>query len=162
MAKAVYPGSFDPITNGHLDLISRAAEIFEEVIVAVSINSKKTPLFTMEERVEMIREILKPYPNVRVDSFQGLTVDYLKAQEANVIVRGLRAVSDFENELQMAVTNKKLQPTIETMFMMAKPDFSFISSSLIKEIAAFNGCIKGFVPELVEINMKKKFCEKNS
>lgn len=162
MAKAVYPGSFDPITNGHLDLISRAAEIFEEVIVAVSINSKKTPLFTMEERVEMIREILKPYPNVRVDSFQGLTVDYLKAQDANVIVRGLRAVSDFENELQMAVTNKKLQPTIETMFMMAKPDFSFISSSLIKEIAAFNGCIKGFVPELVEINMKKKFCEKNS
>jgi len=153
---AVYPGSFDPITNGHLDIIERAANVFDQVIVAVSVNSAKKPLFTMEERVELLREVLRPYPNVRVDSFTGLTVDYVVSQKAQVIIRGLRAISDFENELQMAVTNRKLKPAVETFFMMARAEYSFISSSLIKEIANYGGCIKGFVPEVVEKRIKDK------
>lgn len=156
MKIAVYPGSFDPITNGHLDIIERAANVFDQVIVAVSVNSAKKPLFTMEERVELLREVLHPYPNVSVDSFTGLTVDYVVSQNAQVIIRGLRAISDFENELQMAVTNRKLKPAVETFFMMARAEYSFISSSLIKEIANYGGCIKGFVPEVVEKRIRNK------
>ncbi|AVX20945.1 MAG: pantetheine-phosphate adenylyltransferase [Bacillota bacterium] len=159
MKIAVYPGSFDPITNGHLDIIERAADVFDQVIVAVSVNSAKKPLFSMEERVELLREVLRPYPNVRVDSFTGLTVDYVVSQKARVIIRGLRAISDFENELQMAVTNRKLKPSVETFFMMARAEYSFISSSLIKEIANYGGCIKGFVPEVVEIKIKEKLAQ---
>lgn len=154
---AVYPGSFDPVTNGHLDIIERAAQVFDEVIVAVSKNSGKLPLFTFEERVEMLATVLKPYDNVRVDSFYGLTVTYTREQGATAIIRGLRAISDFENEFQMALTNKKLEPGVETIFMMAQADFSFLSSSLVKEVASYRGCINAFVPALVEQRLRQKF-----
>lgn len=158
MKIAVYPGSFDPVTNGHLDIIERAAQIFDRVIVAVSVNSKKQPLFPMEQRVEMLREVLVDYNNVEVDSFEGLTVEYVVKREAQSIIRGLRAISDFDNEFQMAVTNKKIRPQVETLFMMSKADYSFLSSSLIKEIASLNGCVKEFVPEVVEQALQNKFC----
>ncbi|HEX3031618.1 MAG TPA: pantetheine-phosphate adenylyltransferase [Bacillota bacterium] len=156
MKRAVYPGSFDPVTNGHLDIISRAAAIFDEVIVAISVNSAKKPLFTMEERAEMIRQSLPPCTNVKVDFFTGLTVEYVQKVQAHVIIRGLRAISDFESELQIAMVNKKLQQEVETLFMMSKSDYSFLSSSIIRELAHYGGCIKGFVPEIVE----KKLVEK--
>lgn len=158
MKIAVYPGSFDPVTNGHLDIIERAAQIFDRVIVAVSVNSKKQPLFPMEQRVEMLREVLADYNNVEVDSFEGLTVEYVVKREAQSIIRGLRAISDFDNEFQMAVTNKKIRPQVETLFMMSKADYSFLSSSLIKEIASLNGSVKEFVPEVVEQALQNKFC----
>ncbi|MFZ3170516.1 MAG: pantetheine-phosphate adenylyltransferase [Carboxydocellales bacterium] len=161
MRTAVYPGSFDPITNGHLDIVERAAAIFDEVIVAVSVNSSKKSLFSMDERVDMIGKVVAPYKNVQVDKFTGLTVDYVATRGAQIIIRGLRAISDFDNEFQMAVTNKKVQPNIETLFMMAKTDYSFLSSSLTKEIAKYGGCVKGFVPELVEINLREKFAKGN-
>lgn len=154
---AVYPGSFDPVTNGHLDIIIRAAQVFDEVVVAVSKNSGKQPLFTIEERVELLNTILIPYDNVRVDSFYGLTVNYTREQGANAIIRGLRAISDFENEFQMALTNKKLQPDVETIFMMAQADVSFLSSSVVKEVASYGGCIHAFVPALVEQRLRQKF-----
>ncbi|HEX3032821.1 MAG TPA: pantetheine-phosphate adenylyltransferase [Bacillota bacterium] len=156
MKIAVYPGSFDPITNGHLDIIERAAAIFDQVIVAISVNSAKRPLFSMDERAELIKKAIQPYPNVKVDSFTGLTVEYVKNTGAQVIIRGLRAISDFESELQMAMVNKKLRPETETMFMMAKKDYSFLSSSIIKEVTQYGGCIKGFVPEIVEIKLIEK------
>jgi len=157
MKIAVYPGSFDPITNGHLDIIERSAKLFDKVIVAASVNAGKNPLFTMEERVELLKGVLGQYPNVEVDSFNGLTVEYVANRGAQVIIRGLRAISDFDNEFKMAVTNKKLQPNVETMFMMSKAHYSFLSSSLIKEIASYGGCIKEFVPELVEQALRLKF-----
>ncbi len=154
---AVYPGSFDPVTNGHLDIVGRAAQVFDEVIVAVSKNSGKQPLFTIEERVEMLNKLLTPYANVRVGSFFGLTVNYARLHKATAIIRGLRAISDFENEFQMALTNKKLMPEVETIFMMAQADVSFLSSSVVKEVASYGGCVGAFVPALVEQRLRQKF-----
>lgn len=157
MAIAVYPGSFDPVTNGHLDIIQRASEIFDEVIVAVAINSSKKPLFTIEERIEIVKGVVKDYPNVRVDTFEGLLVGYCKANGANVIIKGLRAVSDFEYEFQMASINKKLEGQVETLFMMTNTKYSYLSSSLVKEIASLSGCVEGLVPTEIIPVLRKKF-----
>ncbi|MCL6446816.1 MAG: pantetheine-phosphate adenylyltransferase [Armatimonadetes bacterium] len=157
MAKAVYPGSFDPLTYGHLDVIERAASLFEEVIVAVSRNASKKPLFSVAERIDMLKTVLAPFSNVKVDSFDGLTVNYAKQNGANAIIRGLRAISDFENEFMMALTNKKLAPTIDTVFLMTRAEYSFISSSGVKEVASFGGCVRELVPPEVEQRLIKKF-----
>ncbi|WP_418790106.1 pantetheine-phosphate adenylyltransferase [Phosphitispora sp. TUW77] len=157
MKIAIYPGSFDPVTNGHIDIIERAAALFKHVIVSVSINSGKTPMFTLEERVELLTESLKSYSNVSVDSFKGLTVNYAVEKNAQVIIRGLRAISDFESEFQMALTNKKLQPDIETVFMMSQAQWLFLSSSVVKEVVSLGGSIGDFVPNIVEQALKNKF-----
>ncbi len=154
---AIYPGSFDPVTNGHIDIIERAAFLFDHVIVAVSENAGKKPLFTLDERVDLLKEVLKTYKNVSVDSFKGLTVNYTARKKAQAIIRGLRAISDFENEFQMALTNKKLLPEVETIFMMAQPQWSFLSSSVVKEVGSLGGCIRDFVPLAVENKLKEKF-----
>ncbi|MBM7623329.1 pantetheine-phosphate adenylyltransferase [Sporohalobacter salinus] len=146
---AVYPGSFDPITNGHLDIIERTANIFDNVIVAVSNNPNKDHLFNRKERVEMIEEATSDYESIEVDAFDGLLIDYIKQQEAGIIVRGLRAVSDFEAEFQMASMNKKLDSDIETIFMMTKNKYVYLSSSIIREVSELGGCIEGLVPENV-------------
>jgi pantetheine-phosphate adenylyltransferase len=151
---AIYPGSFDPITNGHLDLIARGRRIADHLVVSVLQNESKRALFSMEERVEMLREVLKPYPNVEVDSFNGLLVEYAAAREANVIIRGIRAVSDYEYELQMALMNRRLRPEIETVFLMAGEAYSFVSSKLVKEVISLGGNIEGLVPKLVEERLK--------
>lgn len=156
MRVAVYPGSFDPVTYGHIDIIERVAVLFDRVIVAVSRNRRKAPLFLVEERVDMLRQVLQPYYNVEVDSFDGLTVDYTKEQGAQAIIRGLRAISDFENELMLAHTNKKLDASVETIFLMTRAEFSFISSSAVKEIAYYNGCVLDMVPPLVEERLREK------
>jgi len=156
MRTAVYPGSFDPITNGHIDLIERALCIFDRLIVAVAEQLSKSPLFTMEERVEMVRETTKEYDRVIVDQITGLTVDYVKAQGASVIVRGLRAISDFEFELQMALMNRKLSSEIETVFLMPSIQYSYIRSSLVKEVASLGGCLEGLVPDPVIQRLKEK------
>jgi len=153
--RAIYPGSFDPITMGHLDIIERSASLFDDVIVAVLLNIDKHPMFTTDERVEMLRAVL-PWPNVRVDTFDGLLVHYAIAQEAQVIVRGIRAVSDYEYELQMALMNRRLEPRVETVFLMAADAYSFLSSRLIKEVFNLGGPITGLVPELVEQRMRDK------
>ncbi|MDQ0285853.1 pantetheine-phosphate adenylyltransferase [Desulfofundulus luciae] len=157
MRIAVYPGSFDPITNGHLDVIERAACLFDQLVVAVSRNTSKKPLFTVSERLEMLREVLQPYYNVVVDSFDGLTVNYAKRLGAQAIIRGLRAISDFENEFMMALTNKKLVPSIDTLFLMTRAEYSFISSSAVKEVAYFGGCVRDLVPPVVEQKLREKF-----
>jgi len=154
---AVYPGSFDPITFGHLDIIERASLIFDKVLVAVSINPGKQPLFSMSERAEMIARECAYLPNVAVCSFQGLLSDFVREQGANAIVRGLRAISDFEYEFQMALTNRKLNPDAETVFLVAKPEYSFLSSSIVKEIASFGGDVKGFVSDYVALRLREKF-----
>lgn len=155
MRRAIYPGTFDPITNGHLDIIGRSARLFDEVIVAVLINAEKQPMFSIEERVEMIR-LVNRWENVRVDTFDGLLVEYAIKQNAQVIVRGIRAVSDYEYELQMALMNRRLEPRIETIFMMAAEDYSYLSSRLIKEVFRLGGSVKGLVPEAVEEKMRAK------
>ena len=157
MRTAVYPGSFDPITNGHVDLIKRAIRIFDRLIVAVAEHADKSSLFTMEERVEMVREIAKKYDRIIVDQISGLTVDYVRQQGASVIVRGLRAISDFEFELQMALMNRKLNSEIETVFLMPSIQYSYIKSSLVKEVARLGGCLDGLVPDLVIHKLKEKF-----
>jgi pantetheine-phosphate adenylyltransferase len=157
MRTAVYPGSFDPITNGHIDLIERALCIFDRVIVAVAEQLSKSPLFTMKERVEMVRETTKKYDRVIVDQISGLTVDYVKAQGTSVIVRGLRAISDFEFELQMALMNRKLNSEIETVFLMPSIQYSYIKSSLVKEVASLGGCLEGLVPDPVIQKLREKF-----
>ena len=149
MVTAVYPGSFDPATYGHLDIIRRASSLFERVIVLVVINRDKTPSFTVSERAAMIRACVQELPNVEVDSYEGLLVDYARAKGACAIVKGLRAVSDFEYEFQMALTNKKLLPEAETVFLATSTENMYLSSSLVKQIASFGGDISGFVPDIV-------------
>lgn len=156
MKIAIYPGSFDPVTNGHLDIIQRASSLFDHVIVAVSINSKKHPLFSLEERKEMLTEVTSHHKNVSIDSFEGLTVEYTVQKGAQVIIRGLRAVSDFENEFQMSLTNKKLQPTIETVFLMARTTWLYLSSSTVKEVSHYGANISDFVPKFVEERLREK------
>jgi len=153
----VYPGSFDPVTQGHLDIIERAACLFDQIIVSVSRNVSKKALFTVQEREDMLREVLRPYNNVLVDSFEGLTVHFARQKNAQAIIRGLRAITDFENEFMMALTNKKLVPSMETIFLMTRAEFSFISSSAVKEVVMFGGCVKGLVPPQVEERLIKKF-----
>jgi pantetheine-phosphate adenylyltransferase len=147
---AVYPGSFDPITNGHLDVIHRAAAMFDRVVVAVARNVEKSALFSVKERVAMVRSAVAALPNVEVDDFDGLLVQYAQRKNATVVVRGLRAVSDFEFEFQMALMNRKLDATIETIFLMPKDEYTFLSSRLVKEIAALGGDVKDFVPPEVQ------------
>jgi len=154
---AICPGSFDPVTNGHLDIIGRASLLFDRVIVAVSRNPVKNPLFSIQERVEMLKEVILPYPNVEVDSFEGLTVNYAIQRKAKAIVRGLRVISDFENEFRMALTNQKLACHIETVFLMTKAEFSFISSSTVREVASFSGSVRSLVPPMVEERLKGKY-----
>ncbi len=155
MHRAIYPGSFDPLTNGHLDIIERSAKLFDEVIVAILLNIQKQPLFSTAERIDMIRQVV-PFENVRVDTFEGLLVHYAVKQEAQVIVRGIRAISDYEYELQMALMNQRLEPAVETVFLMASGENSYISSRLIKEVFTLGGNITGLVPPLVEQKMKER------
>ncbi|MBF0983163.1 MAG: pantetheine-phosphate adenylyltransferase [Lachnospiraceae bacterium] len=157
MKKAIYPGSFDPVTFGHLDIISRSAKMVDKLIIAVLINKSKSSLFSMEERVRMISEYVKEYKNVEVHSFSGLTVDYAKEVGATMIVRGLRAVTDFEYELQLAQTNKVMAEDIDTLFLATNLKYSYLSSSIVKEIASYNGDISAFVPRMVENAMKEKY-----
>ena len=153
---AVYPGTFDPITNGHLDIIKRAGKIFDKVIVSIGINRGKTPLFSVDERKSMIEEATKTFDNVEVDVFQGLMVNYCKDKGASTIIRGLRAVSDFENEMQMALMNKKIGNDIETIFLMPNEKNTYLSSSIVREIARYGGEISLFVPECVKNEFEKK------
>lgn len=159
---AVYPGSFDPITNGHIDIIQRSCMIFSKVIVAVANNSEKKGLFTPEERVEMIRETFQGNPKIEVVRFDGLLVKYAKDRDIRVIIRGLRAVSDFEYEFQMALMNKKLWKDLETVFMMSSENNMYVSSRIVKEIFSLGGCVKDLVPENVRIRLEKKFKELRS
>ncbi|GIO22317.1 pantetheine-phosphate adenylyltransferase [Oceanobacillus sp. J11TS1] len=154
---AVCPGSFDPITNGHLDIIRRGAKVFEEVVVTVFNNESKSPLFTVEERKQLLEDSLKDLPNVRVDSSSELLMDYAGDIGATAVIRGLRAVSDFEYEMQITSMNRKLNEDIETLFMMTNTKYSFLSSSMIKEIAKYQGNISGLVPEVVEQALREKY-----
>lgn len=156
---AVCPGSFDPITNGHLDIIERATPIFDEVIVAVLNNSSKKPLFSVAERMELISEVTEHLPNVRVDSFDGLLVDYAASVGATAIVRGLRAVSDFEYEMQVASINKKMNDQVETLFMMTNNQYSFLSSSIVKEAAKYGASVAGLVPPAIEEALREKYAQ---
>jgi len=156
---AVYPGSFDPITNGHIDIIQRSCMIFSKVIVAVANNSEKKGLFTPEERVEIIKETFRGNPKIEVDRFDGLLVKYVRDRDIRVIIRGLRAVSDFEYEFQMALMNKKLWKEVETVFMMSSENNMYVSSRIVKEIFSLGGCVKDLVPENVRIRLERKFKE---
>jgi len=153
---AVYPGTFDPVTYGHIDIIKRAARIFDKVIVAVATNEHKRPLFNVEERVFMLKNVIKGLKNVVVDDFDGLVVDYVQHKGARVMIRGLRMISDFEYEFQMALTNRKLSENIETIFMMPNESYSYISSKLIKEAAGLGADVKNFIPKKVQLLLKKK------
>jgi pantetheine-phosphate adenylyltransferase len=153
---AVYPGSFDPLTNGHVDIITRGATLFDRIVVAILVNAEKAPLFTTEERVDIARAVFKDQPNVEVDTFDGLLVDYMDRRKADVIVRGLRAVSDFEFEFQMALMNRRLNATIQTVFMMPAEQYTYISSRLIKEVFALGGRVHGLVPDMVEARLRQK------
>ena len=153
---AIYPGSFDPITNGHLDLIERGSKIFDELIVAVLHNAGKRPLFSLEERVEMLQEVVQHCPNVSVDTFDGLLVDYAVRRQARVILRGIRAISDFEYEMQMALMNRKLDPNLETVFMMPAVAYTFLSSRLVREVCQLGGDTRGLVPPVVEERLRSK------
>ena len=160
MRRAIYPGSFDPVTNGHLDIIARGCKLFDEIIIAILINPEKKPFFTVEERQEMLAEVLKQIDRgaceLRVDSFEGLLVHYAVARQAEAIVRGIRAISDYEYELQMALMNRRLEPSIETVFMMPAEAYSYVSSRLVKEVFLLGGALDGLVPPLVEARMKAK------
>ena len=158
MRTAVCPGSFDPVTNGHLDVFARAAAMADEVVVAVLINHTKAGLFTIEERIDMLREVVAPFPNIRVDSFHGLLVDYCEVHGITAIVKGLRAVSDFDYELQMAQMNYRLAG-VETMFITTNPLYSFLSSSLVKEVAKFGGDVEGLVPDTVLMRLRAKLSD---
>lgn len=153
---AVYPGSFDPLTNGHVDIITRGAKLFDRIVVAILVNGEKSPLFTMAERVELARAVFKDVPNVEVDTFDGLLVHYMERRGADVIVRGLRAISDFELEFQMALMNRRLDASIQTVFMMPAEQYTYISSRLIKEVVSLGGRVKGLVPDMVEARLRDK------
>ncbi len=153
---AVYPGSFDPLTNGHVDIILRGARLFDRIIVSILVNAEKSPLFTMDERVEITRAVFKDQPKVEVDTFDGLLVDYVERRKAQVIVRGLRAVSDFEFEFQLALMNQRLNAQIQTVFMMPAEQYTYISSRLIKEVVSLGGRVHGLVPEIVEARLRDK------
>ncbi|MGE5445091.1 MAG: pantetheine-phosphate adenylyltransferase [Ignavibacteriales bacterium] len=157
---AIYPGSFDPFTNGHINIIERGVRVFDNVIVAIAHNTSKKTTFTIEERVEIIREVFQNRPEVKVDYFQGLLVEYAKKTGTNIVLRGMRTVSDFEYELQMALSNKTLYPEIETIFMVTEGTYSYISSSLIKEIITLGGSAKEMIPEIVEKKLKEKLLRK--
>lgn len=156
MRKAVYPGSFDPITNGHLDIIKRSSYVFDEVIVAVLINPDKKGWFAVEERVAHIQKVIAPYKNVKVKSFSGLLVDFMNEEKADVIVKGLRSMSDFDYEFQMALMNKKLDKTKETVFMMTNSKYSYLSSSATKQVALFGGCLEDLVPDEIKEELKER------
>ena len=160
MRRAIYPGSFDPVTNGHLDIIERGCKLFDEIIIGILVNPEKQPFFSVEERQDMLAEVLQHLDHrhctVRVDSFSGLLVEYAVAQQADVIVRGIRAISDYEYEWQMALMNRRLEPSVETVFLMASGENSYISSRLIKEVFTLGGSITGLVPPLVEQRMKER------
>ena len=160
MRRAIYPGSFDPVTNGHLDIIERGCKLFDEIIIGILVNPEKQPFFTIEERQDMLNDVLKDLSQgncrLRVDSFRGLLVNYAIAQKADAIVRGIRAISDYEYELQMALMNRRLEPSIETVFMMPAETYSYVSSRLVKEVFQLNGAVSGLVPPLVEQRMKEK------
>jgi pantetheine-phosphate adenylyltransferase len=153
---AIYPGSFDPVTNGHLDLIERGEKMFDQLIVSVLQNAEKTPLFSVKERVEMLREVTKQWNGVEIDVFDGLLVDYARRRGAGVILRGIRAVSDYEYELQMALMNRKLEPRLETVFMLPGVTYSYLSSKLVREIAQLGAPLNGLVPPIVEERLRAK------
>jgi pantetheine-phosphate adenylyltransferase len=157
MRRAIYPGSFDPITNGHVDVIERARKLFDEVVVAVAQNDEKQPLFSLQERLELLQQTIGKIANVRISQFQGLLVDFALAQEANAVIRGLRAVSDFEFEFQMALMNRKLAGGVETIFLMPKEEYTYLSSRLVKEIARLGGDVSKFVPASVRTALRRKF-----
>ena len=157
MITAVYPGSFDPVTSGHLDIIARAARTFDALLVAVGKNAAKAPLFTVEERLEMLGEVCRPWPNVRIETFGGMLVSYARERGARVLIKGLRAVSDFEYEFQMALANKQLAPDIETLFMMTSAEHLYLSSSIVKEIARLGGDVSALVPAPVERRLRERF-----
>lgn len=162
MIRAIYPGSFDPVTLGHLDIIRRASRTVNELIVGVLNNGGKTPLFTAEERVEMLREVTKDIPNVKVMAFSGLLVDFARHTDSTVVVRGLRAISDFDYELQMAQTNRKMNPHVDTMFLATSLEYAYLSSSTVKEVAFFDGDISEFVPESVVEKVRERVKERKA
>ena len=153
---AVYPGSFDPLTNGHVDIITRGAKLFDRIIVAILVNAEKSPLFSMEERVEIARAVFKDVSNVEVETFDGLLVDYLERRHADVVIRGLRAISDFEYEFQMALMNRRLNARVQTLFMMPAEQYTYISSRLIREVVSLGGRVHGLVPDMVEARLRQK------
>jgi len=154
---AIYPGTFDPITNGHIDLVKRGMRIFDEVIIAIATAQKKQPLFTISERLRLIKDAVRGLKNVKVEAFSGLLVEYVESKKGVAVIRGLRAVSDFEYELQMALMNRRLDRNIETVFMMPSEEYTFLTSTIIKEVASFGGSVKGLVPEAIEKALKEKF-----
>ena len=160
MRTAIYPGSFDPVTYGHIDIIKRSAKMVDKLIIGVLSNSSKTPLFSVEERVNMLKEVTKDLPNVEIIPFDGLLVDFAEQIGADVVIRGLRAITDFEYELQMSQTNQRMKPDIETMFLTTSIEYSYLSSTTVREIAAFGGDVSQFVPEAVEIALREKMKEK--
>ena len=153
---AIYPGTFDPLTNGHVDILQRGARLFDRIVVAILLNVEKSPLFTVAERVDIAREVFADNPKVEVDTFDGLLVDYARRRNAGVIVRGLRAISDFEYEMQMALMNRHLNPNVETVFMMPAEPYTYVSSRLVKEVAALGGSVTNLVPRLVEERLREK------
>lgn len=160
MLRAVYPGSFDPVTYGHLDIIRRSRSLADELIVGVLNNKAKTPLFSVEERVKMLEEMTKNMPGIKIVPFEGLLIDFAKEMSAGIVVRGLRAVTDFEYELQMAQTNNKLSPELETVFLTTSLEYSYLSSTIVKEVAAFGGDISQFVPETIERRIQEKIMKR--
>jgi pantetheine-phosphate adenylyltransferase len=162
MRRAIYPGSFDPVTNGHLDIVERARKLFDEVIVAVAHNDEKQPLFSLKERLDLLRRTVGKIDNVRIAQFKGLLVEFAKAEKAGAVIRGLRAVSDFEFEFQMALMNRKLDVGIETIFLMPKEEYTYLSSRIVKEIARLGGDVSSFVPACVGKALSKKFARSHS
>ena len=153
---AIYPGSFDPLHNGHVDIIQRGSRLFDRIVVAILLNIEKSPLFSVAERVDIVREVFREYPNVEVDTFDGLLVEYARRKRAGVIVRGLRAVSDFEYEMQMALMNRNLNPAVETVFMMPSETYTYVSSRIVKEVVALGGSVTNLVPSIVESRLREK------